>query len=144
MTSSDPYDLGRFLAAQEDCFNTVLGELRKGRKSSHWMWFVFPQIHGLGSSATTLFYSIKSLEEARAYLSHEELGPRLEECVKLVLRHSSSDIESIFSYPDYMKFHSCMTLFTLAAGADSIFNSVLEAFFSGELDSKTEQIVAQQ
>ena len=112
---SDPFKLQRFVEAQSGVIAQVRAELTAGRKESHWMWFIFPQLKGLGSSATARHYAIGSLEEARAYLSHPALGPRLRECTGLVNRTEGRSIEAIFAYPDHLKFRSCMTLFARAA-----------------------------
>ena len=130
------FDLDRFVAAQAPVYARALGELRAGRKQSHWMWFVFPQIAGLGHSATAQNYAIESLEEARAYVEHPILGPRLIECTEAVLAHRDKSAEEIFGYPDWMKFLSSMTLFELAS-CDPCFADAIEAFFGGERDSKT-------
>jgi uncharacterized protein (DUF1810 family) len=108
---SDPHDLARFITAQEATIDRVRAELRAGRKTSHWMWFVFPQIVGLGRSETARFYAIRTHEEAAAYLAHPVLGPRLVECTQLVNAVEGSTAEQIFGHIDAMKFHSCMTLF---------------------------------
>src|SRR6059058_6299598 len=112
---SDPFSLQRFVDAQEGVFAEVCAELAAGRKESHWMWFVFPQLQGLGSSATARRYALASVEEARAYLAHPVLGARLRECTRLVNGTEGRTIEEIFGYPDYLKFRSCMTLFERAA-----------------------------
>ena len=115
MTGADPFDLERFVTAQAAAFPAVLAELKAGRKRSHWMWFVFPQMRGLGHSAMATFYAICSLQEARAYLTHPMLGPRLELCVRTVLELENGSLHQIFGSPDDMKFQSSMTLFALAA-----------------------------
>src|SRR5260370_30334686 len=112
----DRYDLTRFVAAQEPLFDRVRAELTGGRKESHWMWFVFPQLQGLGSSATARRYALACIEEARAYLAHPLLGARLRECTRLLNRIEGRTVEEIFGYPDHLKFRSCMTLFACAAG----------------------------
>src|SRR5438132_5859867 len=114
MTAAD-FNLERFVTAQALVFATVLGELRAGRKRTHWMWFIFPQLAGLGRSSTARVYGISSIDEARAYLAHPLLGPRLELCARIVLASESSSLHAIFGSPDDMKFRSCMTLFSLAA-----------------------------
>src|SRR5439155_9621110 len=115
MTTGDRYDLQRFVAAQEPVLETVLAELRAGRKRSHWMWFVFPQLSGLGRSSTARFYGIGSIDEARAYLADPVLGPRLDLCARIVLTSESPSLHAIFGSPADMEFRSCMTLFSLAA-----------------------------
>jgi len=117
LTGADPFDLERFVTAQAAAFPAVLAELKAGRKRSHWMWFVFPQMRGLGHSAMATFYAICSLQEARAYLTHPMLGPRLELCVRTVLELENGSLHQIFGSPDDMKFQSSMTLFALAAAA---------------------------
>jgi len=114
MTSADRFNLEHFVTAQAPVFETVLAELRAGRKRTHWMWFVFPQLSGLGRSSTARFYGIGSIDEARAYLAHPVLGPRLDLCARIVLASESPSLHAIFGSPDDMKFRSCMTLFSLA------------------------------
>lgn len=136
---NDRYNLARFLDAQDPVYSRVCAELRQGRKTSHWMWFVFPQIEGLGSSEMARRYAISSLEEARAYLEDPVLGPRLLECTRLVCEVSGKTIQEIFGSPDDMKFRSCMTLFALAAPEASIFDEALKTYFAGERDTLTLQ-----
>jgi uncharacterized protein (DUF1810 family) len=140
-----PFDLERFVAAQNPVYATVAAELRAGRKQSHWMWFVFPQLAGLGSSGMAQRYAISSLEEARAYLAHTVLGQRLRECTALVLAVKDKNAEDIFGYPDNLKFHSCMTLFVHAAPEDTEteFHNALERFFDGQQDAQTEKRLEQ-
>ncbi|MGF7175629.1 DUF1810 domain-containing protein [Azospirillum doebereinerae] len=126
MQPDDPFDLQRFVSAQEPVFATVLEELRAGRKRSHWMWFVFPQRRGLGRSETALFYGIDSLDEARAYLAHPILGPRLEQATRAVLAIQGRSLHAIFGYPDDLKFRSSMSLFAEAAGAQSPYREALD------------------
>ncbi len=133
----DPYNFQRFVDAQEPVFDQVCSELRNGSKRSHWMWFIFPQIDGLGHSAISVKYSISSLEEARAYLNHPTLGPRLRECTRLVNQIEGRSIEDIFGYPDDMKFHSSITLFANAASDSQVFRDALQKYFNGELDQLT-------
>lgn len=133
----DPYDLARFLAAQDPQYSDVLTELRAGRKTSHWMWYVFPQIHGLGSSDTARFYAIASLDEANAYLAHAVLGPRLRECTGLVNAVSKRSIVEIFGSVDAMKFRSSMTLFSEATGDNEAFRLALTKYFDGKPDERT-------
>ena len=137
MNQPDPFDLQRFVDAQARVYDTVLGELRDGRKRSHWMWFVFPQLRGLGSSPTAVRFSISSIDEARAYLAHELLGPRLRECTGLVATIDGRSAEEIFGWPDDMKLRSSMTLFARAADDNAAFVEVLEKFYGGEEDSAT-------
>ncbi|MBV9043551.1 MAG: DUF1810 domain-containing protein [Alphaproteobacteria bacterium] len=141
MREDDPYDLNRFVAAQDLVFAQVRQELRAGRKRSHWMWYVFPQIAGLGSSAMNARYAISSLDEARAYLARPLLGGRLRECVELVLAVEGRDAHAIFGSPDDMKFHSSMTLFALAVPEVPLFQRALEKYFGGVLDAATLRLV---
>ncbi len=138
---TDLYDLHRFISAQEGVYDKALAELRSGLKQSHWMWFVFPQIDGLGFSSTTRFYSIKSLEEARQYLAHPVLGARLLACAEAVLAVKGRSASDIFGYPDDMKLQSSMTLFELVSGPKSIFGRVLDKYYQGTRDGRTLQIV---
>ena len=135
--SNDQFDLTRFVSAQEMVYARVLFELRNGRKRTHWMWFIFPQIDGLGNSSTTKRYAIKSIEEAQEYLNHPILGKRLNECAALVLAIEKRSISEIFGHPDDMKLKSSMTLFENVAGSDSIFSSILDKYFNGARDSGT-------
>jgi len=136
--TDDPFDLNRFVTAQAPVYETALGELRAGRKRSHWMWFVFPQLRGLGHSATAQFYGLASLDEARAYLAHPVLGPRLKRCTEAVLAIEGGGLNAIFGAPDDMKFHSSMTLFARAAGgAESPFLKALERYCEGRADERT-------
>lgn len=137
----DPFDLQRFVEAQGRVIDRVRVELAAGEKRSHWMWFVFPQIFGLGRSPMAQRYAIGSLAEARAYLEHPVLGPRLRECVGLVLRHRDRSAHQIFGSPDDMKFRSCLTLFDRAA-PDGVFDEALRAFFDGEGDAATGSILS--
>lgn len=133
-----PLGLERFVEAQEYVMETVLEELRAGHKTTHWMWFVFPQLYGLGNSANAERYGIVNRDEARAYLEHPVLGPRLQECFRLVLEHKDLSAEEIFGSIDAKKFHSCATLFYLVVNtADSVFYQVLSAFFKGDTDGFT-------
>ena len=134
---SDLFNLVRFIEAQDPVYARVCSELRQGRKVSHWMWFVFPQIEGLGRSGMARKFAISSIEEARAYLDHPVLGPRLRECTRLVCQISETTIQEIFGSPDDMKFRSCMTLFSRADDDDGIFQEALNKFFSGEPDELT-------
>ena len=141
---ADAYNLHRFLEAQERVYDTVLDELRAGRKSSHWMWFIFPQITGLGHSGMAQKFAIISLDEAKAYLQHPTLGPRLRECTQLVLNVDGRSAEEIFGYPDHLKFRSCMTLFMTAATDNTIFKDALLKYFDGKPDTLTLDILAQK
>jgi uncharacterized protein (DUF1810 family) len=135
--TSDPYNLQRFLDAQHSIYGQVRDELRSGRKESHWMWFIFPQIQGLGTSPNAKKYAITDLAEAKAYLAHSLLGFRLRECTQLVNAVEGRSIESIFGYPDHMKFHSSMTLFAQASEADTLFADALKKFFHAQADLRT-------
>jgi uncharacterized protein (DUF1810 family) len=137
----DPFDLNRFTSAQEGIYETALAELKTGRKRTHWMWFIFPQIDGLGYSSTTKYYAIKSIAEARQYLQHPLLGPRLLECAAAVLAIEGRNISEIFGYPDDLKLKSSMTLFASVAGPDSLFARVLEKYYRGERDARTLQLL---
>jgi uncharacterized protein (DUF1810 family) len=134
---NDPYKLQRFVDAQHTVFDTACAELREGKKRSHWMWFIFPQIKGLGHSEMAREFAISSLEEARAYLEHPVLGPRLRECSRLVADVVGRTIEEIFGYPDDMKFRSSMTLFAQAAPDNEVFLICLQKYFSGVPDPST-------
>lgn len=134
---NDQYNLQRFVAAQQPIFDIVCEELSRGRKRSHWMWFIFPQIQGLGHSEMAFKYAISSLDEAKAYLAHPLLGPRLLECSRLVDAVDGRSIEEIFGFPDYMKFQSSMTLFAEATADNQIFTACLRKYFDGEPDQST-------
>jgi len=135
--SSDPFDLQRFLDAQAPVIDTVRTELRHGRKQTHWMWFVFPQIAGLGFSAMARRYALHSLDEAIAYDTHPVLGARLRECTSLVLAVYGRSINEIFGAPDDLKFHSCMTLFARAAPDAPEFCAALDTYFGEQEDAQT-------
>jgi uncharacterized protein (DUF1810 family) len=137
----DPYDLQRFVEAQEDIYEQAFDELRDGRKASHWMWFVFPQLRGLGHSPTAVRYGIASLAEARAYLRHPLLGPRLEECTRAVTHVDGRTATQIFGSPDDLKFRSSMTLFQCAAPEEALFGAALRKYFDGEPDSRTLELL---
>ena len=139
---SDAYNLHRFLDAQERVYDTVLAELRAGRKSTHWIWFIFPQITGLGHSEMAQKFAIGSLDEAKAYLQHPILGPRLRACTQLVLDVNGRSAEEIFGYPDYLKFRSCMTLFMATTTDNALFKNALLKYFDGQPDQKTLDILA--
>jgi uncharacterized protein (DUF1810 family) len=141
----DIYNLQRFVDAQGPVFDQVLSELREGRKQSHWMWFVFPQITGLGRSETARFYAITGIEEARAYLEHPLLGPRLEECARIIEPQLQWTARQIFGSPDDIKLQSSMTLFAVAAPQRIIFQAVLDTFYDGTRDPLTlEKLDSQQ
>ena len=134
---ADPFHLQRFLEAQAPVLPQVQAELRAGRKRSHWMWFVFPQLAGLGHSAMAQRYAISGLAEARAYLAHPVLGPRLKDCVALVLQGPERDAHALFGSPDDLKFQSCLTLFHRAAPEEAMFRQALEAFYKGKEDKRS-------
>ena len=133
----DPFDLRRFVAAQEPIYAAAFAELAAGRKKTHWMWFIFPQIAGLGSSPTAVRYAIGSRGEALAYLDHGVLGPRLLACTRLVAGHAGVPVDSIFGYPDTLKFRSSMTLFATVRSEEPLFGETLDTFFGGERDEAT-------
>ena len=135
--TSNSYDLDRFVLAQAPVYDRVRAELRAGRKTSHWMWFVFPQIAGLGYSATARRYAISSIDEARAYLAHRVLGPRLLECTGLVAATTGRKAAEIFGHPDDLKLRSSMTLFARAAADPRPFTEVLDRYFDGVPDGVT-------
>lgn len=137
----DGFDLARFVRAQEPMYPQVLTELRNGRKLSHWIWFIFPQMRGLGSSPNAEFYGIGSLEEARAYHAHPLLGPRLEECTLLVLAVRGTPIDRILGPPDDMKFRSSMTLFARAVPENTLFPQALDKYFGGRPDQLTLELL---
>jgi len=138
----DPYDLARFVQAQEGVYPQALAEVKSGRKRSHWMWFVFPQIQGLGLSATARRYAITSLAEAQAYLAHPVLGPRLQAGCEAVLAVRGRSAHDIFGSPDDMKLKSCATLFERVAPAQSVFSRLLDACFGGRRDEATVRSLA--
>ena len=138
---TDLFDLERFVRAQDPVYRNVQGELARGRKQTHWMWFVFPQVAGLGSSAMSQRYAIGSRAEAKAYLAHSLLGPRLVECTRLVLAVQCRSINAILSAPDDAKFRSSMTLFD-AVSSEPVFGEALARYFAGERDAATLQILA--
>jgi uncharacterized protein (DUF1810 family) len=134
-------DLSRFVVAQEGIYPQALAELRRGRKQSHWMWFVFPQIAGLGRSAMAQRYAIADLAEAQAYLAHPLLGPRLRECTWAMLTHSSMSAHAILGNIDAVKLRSSMTLFEAAGGDAALFGACLDAFFDGARDPATRELL---
>ena len=134
---TDPHELSRFVPAQERDYARALSEIRNGQKQSHWMWYIFPQFSGLGSSSMSQRYSIKSIAEAKAYLAHPVLGPRLLECAEAVLGVEGRSALDIFDSPDDMKLRSCATLFARVSSAGSVFDRLLEKYFQGEPDGET-------
>jgi len=136
------WDLERFVQVQDSVMDDVLAELGRGQKQSHWMWFVFPQIRGLGRTLTSVRYALSSLDEAKAYLRHPVLGPRLKRCTELVLAADpASTANDIFGWPDDMKFQSSMTIFALAADDPTLFEQALARFYGGEKDANTLRIL---
>jgi uncharacterized protein (DUF1810 family) len=140
-SGADPHDLSRFVQAQADDYERALAEIRSGRKRSHWIWYIFPQIEGLGFSSMSRRYSIKSLAEARAYLDHPLLGPRLIECAEAAIGVEGRSASEIFGSPDDMKLKSCATLFASVSPPDSVFARLLDKYFQGERDGKTLQLL---
>lgn len=139
--ADDPYNLHRFVEAQEGLYAQALSEIRAGWKVTHWMWFIFPQIDGLGTSQTTRFYSIKSRQEAEAYLEHPLLGPRLRECAEAAVKVEGRTAAQIFGPIDERKLQSCATLFAAVSPAGSVFQRVLDRFFQGQRDGRTLELL---
>src|SRR5271166_1320426 len=135
--TADPFALQRFVEAQSGIYLQVLRELRQGAKQSHWMWFIFPQLRGLGRSPMAQQYGLASLDEARAYLANQILGPRLTECTELAIAANAPRIESLFPYPDGLKFRSSMTLFAQIAPEPNVFRAALDRYFGGDGDRET-------
>ncbi|MCG6115660.1 MAG: DUF1810 domain-containing protein [Mesorhizobium sp.] len=139
--TDDPYNLNRFITAQEPVFDIALTELKAGNKRGHWMWFVFPQLRGLGHSPTAQFYGVVSVDEARAYLQHDVLGSRLSLCTQTVLEGQAQSLHDIFGSPDDLKFRSSMILFEAAAPKEDIFGRALDGLCSGKRDERTLYLV---
>jgi uncharacterized protein (DUF1810 family) len=139
--SNDPHNLSRFVEAQQDDYQQALAEIKTGRKYSHWMWYIFPQLEGLGSSPTSRRYAIKSLAEAEAYLNHSILGPRLVECAEAALQVEGRSAFEVFGSPDDMKLRSCATLFAAVSPAGSVFSRLLDKYFAGKRDPKTLELL---
>jgi uncharacterized protein (DUF1810 family) len=139
--AGDPYNLARFVQAQAEDYEQALSEIRSGRKRSHWMWYIFPQFEGLGSSPTSQRYSIKSVAEAEAYLAHPVLGPRLVECAEALLRIDGLSAGTIFGSPDDMKLRSCATLFAGVSSERSVFHQLIDKYFHGQRDEMTLQLM---
>ncbi len=137
----DNYNLQRYISAQGENIDSVILELNQGQKIGHWMWYIFPQVKGLGRSSTAEFYAIQSKDEAIAYLNHPVLGPRLLECTKAVNVHDNLTAEHIFGYPDYLKFRSCMTLFERIVNNENLFSEALDRFYGSEPDKRTLSIL---
>jgi uncharacterized protein (DUF1810 family) len=142
MNGTDPFDLHRFVDAQDGVYDSVLAELRQGAKRSHWIWFVFPQLRGLGRSPTAARFGISSLAEARAYLGHPVLGARLRECARLLAAIEGRTVDQIFGWPDNLKVRSSMTLFAHATGDDAEFRAVLQKFYDGREDPATVELLS--
>ena len=134
---ADPYDLNRFVEAQRHHYEQALVEIRSGRKRSHWIWYIFPQYDGLGSSATSRLYAIKSLAEAKAYLSHPLLGVRLIECAEAAIGVEGRSAAEVFGSPDDLKLRSCATLFARLSAPGSVFERLLDKYFEGAADDRT-------
>ena len=137
----DPAGLERFVKAQAYDYDTALREIRGGRKRSHWMWYIFPQLQGLGFSSTAQYYGIRDLEEAKDYMEHPVLGARLAEISEALLALETSDPSAVMGYPDDLKLRSCMTLFELAAPEQPVFARVLEKYYSGRRDRRTLELL---
>ena len=140
-STDDPHGLSRFVSAQANDYERALGELRSGRKRSHWMWYVFPQLDGLGSSPNAKRFAIKSLDEARAYLEHPLLGPRLLECAEAVLGVEGRSAGEILGSPDDLKLRSCATLFACVSLAGSAFHRLLAKYYGGAPDRRTLELL---
>ena len=142
MDTDDPFELNRFVSAQEGTYERAAAELQRGRKVTHWMWFIFPQFDGLGSSATARHYSIKSRDEVRAYLDHPLLGPRLVACTEILLHLEGKTAHEIFGFPDDVKLRSSLTLFAVVSGdPGSVFSRALAKYFAGEPDPQTIKLI---
>ena len=141
LTSSDPYNLARFVEAQEPAYDRALSEIRDGRKQSHWMWYMFPQFDGLGVSSTSKRYSLKSVGEAEAYLAHPVLGRRLVECAEAAFQVDGRSALEIFGSPDDMKLKSCTTLFAYVSPEGSIFHKIVDKYFRGNADEMTLRLI---
>ena len=139
--TDDPFELDRFLHAQETSYERALAEISDGRKRSHWMWYIFPQFEGLGLTPTSRRYAIRSLDEARAYLAHPVLGPRLLACAEAALRVEGQSANDIFGSPDDLKLRSCATLFGCVSPPDSAFDRILRKYYGGERDGRTLQLL---
>jgi uncharacterized protein (DUF1810 family) len=139
MTSDNT--LNRFVSAQQDIYAQAVKELHSGKKTTHWMWFIFPQIDGLGHSPTAKYYSVKNIEEAKEYAAHPVLGKRLLECCNILLETNGSSADEIFGYPDNLKLKSCLTLFNYVATGQQVFGELLKKYFGGEKDEQTLSIL---
>lgn len=141
MLPPDPFDLDRFVQAQADDYERALAEIAAGRKVSHWMWYIFPQLAGLGTSHLAMRYAVRSLDEARAYLAHPLLGPRLIECAEAAMAVEGRTANDIFGFPDDLKLRSCATLFAVVSPPGSAFERVLAKFYRGERDERTLELL---
>lgn len=141
--ADDPYNLRRFEEAQASVYSQALAEIKRGRKVSHWMWYIFPQIDGLGFSSTTKHYSIKSVEEAEAYLRHPVLGPRLLECTAAALQVEGRSAVEIFGSTDAQKLQSCATLFASVSPPGSPFHQIIDRYFQGQMDERTLELIGE-
>jgi uncharacterized protein (DUF1810 family) len=141
VSDQDPFDLRRFVDAQANVYERALSEIKNGRKRSHWMWFIFPQVEGLGTSSTSRRYAIKSIAEAKAYLAHPILGPRLLESAEAGLAVETSSASEVFGSPDDMKLRSCATLFSCVSAPRSVFSQLIDKYFEGKLDDRTLQVL---
>jgi uncharacterized protein (DUF1810 family) len=139
--TDDPFDLGRFVQAQEGTFDIALSEVKNGHKSSHWMWYVFPQLGGLGHSSTSQKYGITGSNEADAYLKHDVLGPRLITICEAALAVEGKSSSEIFGKPDDIKLRSCATLFAHVSNANSVFHKIIDKYFDGKVDRRTVQLL---
>lgn len=139
--SADPFELSRFVAAQQDSYERALSEITNGRKRSHWMWYIYPQLRGLGRSSTAQMYGITGVDEAQAYLQHELLGPRLIAVCEAALSVEGRTATEIFGKPDDMKLRSCATLFAHISTTDSVFHKIIDKYFDGHADPQTVQLL---
>ena len=139
--NSEDFNLNRFVTAQEKLYATVIAELKNGNKQTHWMWFIFPQIDGLGTSTYAKLYAIKSIDEAKAYFNHPLLGARLLECSKILLTIKNKSANDILGFPDYVKLQSCITLFSLVFPLEKTFTEVLAKYYQNEKDIRTVEIL---
>ena len=144
MSGQDPYDLQRFVDAQEHVYERALSEIKSGRKRSHWMWFIFPQIDGLGASSMSKRYAIRSVAEAKAYLAHPLLGPRLLESAEAALAVETTSALELFGSPDDMKLRSCATLFASVSSEESVFRQLINKYFDGKPDDRTLQLIGKK
>src|SRR5689334_1276863 len=137
MDERDPFNLQRFLTAQAEDYECALAELQRGRKESHWIWYIFPQVAGLGHSSMSQEYAIRSRDEAIAYLEHITLGARLRRCCEALLKLQGTNVQEIMGYPDDLKLRSSMTLFAMISKTESVFHNVLNTFYAGQMDERT-------